>query len=145
MALPPGCFMTNAGSKGCRPYVWEATNVTSFFLYTFEHWCWYSVQFELPSSCIRCLYLMAVDHSFLDATCKNSHLFNESKTSCANVFFFCVCVKDEKKVKNTMKRQFDGVVLKLISCYWRIKSVPSPYIDHWPSTNHCDYKSAWRE
>lgn len=58
---------------------------------------------------------------------------------------FFVCVKDEKKIKNTMKRQFDGVVLKLISCYWRIKSVPSPYIDHWPSTNHSDYKSAWRE
>lgn len=33
------------------------------------------------------------------------------------MFSFFVCVKDEKKVKNTMKRQFDGVVLKLISCY----------------------------
>lgn len=60
---------------------------------------------------------MAADHSFVGATCKTSHLFNESKTSCANVFFVCVCIKDEKKVKNTMKRQFDGVVLKLISCY----------------------------
>lgn len=63
---------------------------------------------------------MAADHSFVGATCKNSHLFNESKTSCNFVYSpppFFVCVKDEKKIKNTMKRQFDGVVLKLISCY----------------------------
>lgn len=144
MALPPGCFMTNAGSKGCRPYVWEATNVTSFFCIPLN--IDVGIQFNLNCHHLvknACTWWPQIIHSSMQPV-KIRICSTNQKPVAAYVFFFRVC-KGWKKVKNTMKRQFDGVVLKLISCYWRIKSVPSPDIDHWPSTNHSDYKSAWRE
>lgn len=44
-----------------------------------------SIQFDLNCHHLvkKCLHLMAADLSFIDATCENSHLFNESKRSCA--------------------------------------------------------------